>query len=238
VSTRRSCGAASALAVVTAAVLAFLAQDARRRVGRARELLAHALEASARERRRLASGVHDDAIQVMSAHVMGLQLLRRRVTEPATLESVRELEATGRAAVARLRDLMVELDPPALADEGLVRAIEVMVEQDGADGDRPRVTSLLDRDPEPAVSDTAYRTLRDVVVAFRGVTAVTLRRDRGGLVVAVTAPAGAAPDADALARARERASVLGGTVALEPAPGGTTVAVCRLPWSVASLPRA
>ena len=53
--------------------------------GRARASADGAIvEASEEERKRIAGDVHDDSIQVMSAHVMNLQLLRRRVDDPET----------------------------------------------------------------------------------------------------------------------------------------------------------
>ncbi len=87
------------------------------------------VDASEEERRRIAGDVHDDSIQVMSAQVMGLQLLRRRVDDPELKARIQELEESGREATARLRDLVFYLHSPTLETHGLASAIDLLLDR-------------------------------------------------------------------------------------------------------------
>ena len=87
----------------------------------------------------------------MSAHVMNLQLMRRRVDDPETQQRIRDLEQSGRAATARLRDLVFELHSPTLEEHGLHAALETLLDRAfEGDGVTHSVSSSLDDRTAPA----------------------------------------------------------------------------------------
>jgi signal transduction histidine kinase len=208
------------------------------------QLMTAVVEASEEERKRIAGDVHDDSIQVMSAHVMNLQLLRRRVDDPDLQERIRELEASGRDATARLRDLVFELHSPTLEDHGLTAALESLVERafDGVDV-AASVASALAEEPPLATSATAYRVAQEAIRnarqhAHARVVSLAVGRDDDELVMRIVDdgvgfdPRSVAdrPGHLGLRGMRERAAAVGGTIVVESEQGRGTTLVCRLPW--------
>ena len=76
------------------------------------------------ERRRIAGDIHDDPLQLLVAVTMRLDIFRRGLRDPAQVEHISELREWIRAAVAKLRNLMFELRPPILEEQGLAAAID------------------------------------------------------------------------------------------------------------------
>ena len=168
-----------------------MADDLRHRDAERARLLTAVVEASEDERRRIAHDVHDDPIQVMSAHVMRLQLLRRQVEDPELKAQIVELEESGRAATARLRNLVFELHSPILEEHGLEAALDVLLERtfDGL-GVEYTVESTLTSEPPDATRDTAYRIAQEAIRnthrhAGAHSVHVELRRDADDLVLRV-----------------------------------------------------
>ena len=208
------------------------------------QLMTAVVEASEEERKRIAGDVHDDSIQVMSAHVMNLQLLRRRVDDPELQERIRDLEASGRDATARLRDLVFELHSPTLEEHGLTAALETLVERafEGVDV-AASVTSALSEEPPLATSATAYRVAQEAIRNARQhahprVVSVAVGRDGDELVMRIVDD-GVGFDPDSIAERpghlglrgmRERAAAVRGTIVIESERGRGTTLVCRLPW--------
>lgn len=213
-------------------------------------LLGAVVIASEEERRRIAGDVHDDSIQVMAAHVMGLQLLRRRTrSQPEIAEALAELERSGRAATARLRELVFDLYSPILEDRGLAAGLRALLDHSFAGTSvRHEVDVRTDDDPAPVIRDTAYRVAQEAIANARRHADAThvrveLRRDTEDLVMRITddgngfsaAAVDARPGHLGLRAARERAAAVGGAVVVETAPGRGTVVVCRLPWTLESV---
>src|SRR2546423_2053531 len=90
-----------------------------------RVLLGHLMMGAEEERQRIASDVHDDSIQVITAASMRLQILRRSVDDPDQLAELDELDETIRLSIDRLRHLVFELRPPVLDRDGLAAALRV-----------------------------------------------------------------------------------------------------------------
>lgn len=88
-----------------------------------RRLLARLVQAQEEERQRIASDIHDDTIQKMTAVGMRVETLRRRIDEPQALRSIEQLQETVQLSIGRLRHLMFELRPPSLDREGLAAAL-------------------------------------------------------------------------------------------------------------------
>ena len=94
-----------------------------------KRLVAHLTQAQEQERGRIASDIHDDSIQAMTAVGIRLETLRRRLTEPEQLRVLEELEETVVLSIARLRHLLFELRPPVLDREGLAPALRVYLDE-------------------------------------------------------------------------------------------------------------
>jgi signal transduction histidine kinase len=209
------------------------------------QLTAAVVSAGEAERRRIAADVHDDSIQVMSAHVMQLQLLRRHVQDdPELVARITELEASGRAAIRRLRDLVFELHSPVLEERGLAAAIDALLER-SFEGE-PTVTMIdnrLEEEPPLPTREVAYRIVQEVIWNARRHAHATrvdvvLHRDGEQLVIEVEdngvgyeqEEVEGRPGHFGLIGVRERTDAVGGFVDMSSQPGAGTRVVCRLPW--------
>jgi two-component system, NarL family, sensor kinase len=102
-------------------------------------LLANAIEASAQERRRIASDLHDGVVQDVAGVAFGLAPLaedaeRRGDTRAAG--ALRGSMSTLRQGVRDLRTLLVEIHPPSLESAGLEAALSDLLSPLQADGIR------------------------------------------------------------------------------------------------------
>ena len=98
-----------------------------------RLLLTRLVDAQERERTQIASDIHDDSVQVITAVGLRLHALRRQLTDPEHVALLDRLDQTVADAVARLRRLMFDLRPPALERDGLATAVESWLSQAAAD---------------------------------------------------------------------------------------------------------
>jgi signal transduction histidine kinase len=94
-----------------------------------RRLLANLVTAQEEERRRIASDVHDDSIQVMAAAVMRISLIRQQPLDGALEAQLAKLQHTSEQAIERLRSLLFQLRPPSLDREGLAAALNEYLAQ-------------------------------------------------------------------------------------------------------------
>ena len=203
-----------------------------------RNLLVDLVGAQERERLRIAAGIHDDSLQVITAAALRLQQLRRRLTDPADLTVLAKLEDTIRLAADRLRRMIFDFRPPALEHEGLVAALKVYLEQLRAEtGVRYELDNLLEDEPPTATRVLIYRIAQDALMNVRlhaEADHVRVRLtgvDDGCLVEIVDDGIGYNPlEAETqpghlgLTLMRDRAEIVGGWCRIESAPGtGTTV---------------
>ena len=196
-----------------------------------RQLVAQALDAEDRERRRLAEALHDEAMQTL--------LATRQDLYEAPADLVRARDGIDRA-VADLRSAIFDLHPHLLGEAGLGAALQAVADGVARRGGAPAV--VVDAAVEGTDhDDLLFSIARELIAnAARHAGAshidVTITRERGELVLLVAddgcgiAP-GRARDAAlaghiGLASCRERAAAAGGSLAIEGGPGrGTTVRV-------------
>jgi signal transduction histidine kinase len=100
-------------------------------------LLASAIESSARERERIASDLHDGVVQDIAGVAFGLAPIaedadRRGAKAEAT--ALRSSISALRRGVRGLRTLLVEIHPPSLESAGLQPALDDLLSQLEADG--------------------------------------------------------------------------------------------------------
>lgn len=81
-------------------------------------------EMLADERRRLAEALHDDPIQAITSIGLRLQRLSRSAT-PDQQEQFQQIQIAVSSAVDRMRQMLFDLHPPTLDDEGLGSAVEL-----------------------------------------------------------------------------------------------------------------
>lgn len=204
----------------------------------AAELRRLALELSQteqRERRRLASVLHDHLQQLLVAAKMRLSTLRARSgDEEAAAEAV-QISDLITEAIKAAKDLSVELRPPVLYEDGLAAALtwlkqqmderyglEVKLEVDeGADPSDEQVRALLFE----AIRELLLNAIKHAGV---GEVAVTLGRPRANRLEVVIRDHGRGCDLGALSASdggfglfsiRERLAALGGEAAFRSEPG-------------------
>ena len=216
----------------------------------ARDELRRALAvAEEEERRRLARELHDQLGQHLTGFALGLADARRRLAagEPAEARLV-ELEELARLMTRDARTLALDLRPPELDDVGLESALESYVREWSArTGVAAEVAVLgsVQRALPPEVGTTLYRITQEAL------TNVARHADAAAVSVILEAaddevrlmveddgrgfdpqPVAARVRAErrlGLAGVRERAALLGGTLAVESSPGVGTTVLVRLP---------
>ncbi len=134
------------------------------------ELLQHAVDASADERRRIAATLHDGVVQELagaSYAVAGAAERAARDGRPDLAVTLRSAATTVRGSIGGLRTLLVDIYPPSLRSAGLVAALtdlagtvrsrdiemRLALPVDGVTG--------LDEDGERLVFRVAQETLRN-----------------------------------------------------------------------------
>ncbi len=161
-------GLSLAWLVVLMAVMLPLAASLARRVDRAQaerqRLLAHALQASELERKRLAQDLHDGVIQDLAGVGYVVSALEAQLADhPAALATARRAGDIVRRDVSALRTLSTDLYPPDLGGEGLESALEEMLEtcSQASLATSLRVSEPLDLTPTTAL--LAYRVVREAL---------------------------------------------------------------------------
>jgi signal transduction histidine kinase len=192
------------------------------------------------ERRRLRHDLHDGVGPQLAGLALQLDSLARRLSDdPETADRIALLRTRLRDTVVEVRRVVDNLRPPALDDVGLVEAVRQQVSAYAvvpAGGDAVPLVDVVDDGRLPslpaAVEVAAYRVATEAVAnAVRhgrphrcAVHIGTTERD---LVLTVTddgtgIPSDAAPGVG-LASMAERAAEVGGRLAVDTSPAGTTV---------------
>lgn len=204
-----------------------------------RTLLAHLVKAQEEERKRIASDVHDDSIQVMSAVGVRLGMLRDRISDPQQLGWIEKLEDAVQLSIGRLRHLLFQLAPPALDREGLAAAIRTYLEEAFGESEVAfNLENLISAKPSREIRTLVYRIAQEALSNVRKhaqARRVGVRledKGRGVLVEIRDDGVGYSPDDTevpqpghlGLVSMRERAEMLGGWFRIEGEAGaGTTV---------------
>jgi signal transduction histidine kinase len=200
-------------------------------------LMGELLDAQEDERRKVAADIHDDTIQTMIAAGMEIQLLRVELDDEARTGRFRHVEGAISTAVAGLRNLIFELEPPESSTEALEDNISQYLEH--ALGSTPLDTQVIvhgDGDLEGPQRQVLFRNLREAALnaarhgeAHELLVGVDVLDD--GVMVTVTDDGkGMKPGEErkpghhGMRVMRERAEALGGWFRLDRPNRGTTVA--------------
>jgi two-component system, NarL family, sensor kinase len=207
-------------------------------------LLLRALEASDTERRRIASDLHDGAVQHLAGTSFSLAGAAERAPDPDTRTLLRNAAASTRRAVRELRSLLVELYPPNLQGAGLEIALSDLLARAGSSG----AVTTFKVDGQPVISPEherlAFRTAQEAVrnvAAHAGASRVevTLKAEDDTYVLRV-ADDGIGFDVGGRQARRANGHVglelladhardLGATLTVESAPGSGTTLTLRGP---------
>lgn len=188
------------------------------------------------ERARIFGGLHDDTIQVLAALGLRATALRRAegvspAVDAELAEMARELAAAGR----RLRHLVTDVEPEALARDGLGPALGTLL-LNLVPGARHHLE--VERSPGPDAARVLYEVAVEAVrnvarhAGARTVEVSVRERDGAWELVVRDDGVGAGPDApEGLGRRsmRNRVGVASGVLDVRTAPGEGTTVTARVP---------
>jgi PAS domain S-box-containing protein len=199
-------------------------------------LLGRVVSVQEEERKAIAEDIHDDAVQVMTAANMRLELFRMGLTDPAQVDSAGKLQETISLAIGRLRNLLFELVPPDLDRHGLAAALRAHLEQFESDaGIRWELHSQLTAELSPQVRILLFRIFQEALVNVRKhahatTVRVSLKTVDGGAMMRLSDDGAGFQAASAehfaghlgLVSMRERAEIAGGWLRVTSEPGRGT----------------
>jgi two-component system, NarL family, sensor histidine kinase UhpB len=200
-----------------------------------REATGRVLDGQEAERLRIAQELHDQIGQELTAVLLALARVERRVPEELA-EDIREVQDSVRGSLEDLRRIAIELRPEALDDLGLESALAVLCERfserAGLDVSQRIAPDLPELSPEAEL--VVYRVAQEAltnVARHSGVAiaALSLTCDDGELRLAVVDRGrGLAADHEPGTGIRgmsERATLIGATLAIDTDPdaGGCRV---------------
>lgn len=211
-------------------------------------LLRHLVKAEEEERKRIASGIHDDSIQVITAAGMALDLLKNRLHDPQALELAERARTNVSQAIDRLRTMVFELRPIELDEAGLAPAIRLLLKKAALQLDFE--FSLVDETSETLEPDkryVVYQIVQESIANIRkhadarkvdvrltdadGCLSVTIRDDGRGF--------GVTGERDSLhfglADMRGRAQAIGGNCTVTSVEGEGTVVEILIPADPAAV---
>jgi two-component system, NarL family, sensor kinase len=213
---------------------------------RDREKLLHrAIEASDRERRMIAAGLHDGVVQELAGHSFQMAAaIEQEQPEPELRRVLADSAAGTRNAIRQLRSLLLEIYPPALRDHGLAaalpdaaaplsaRGVDVAVDVQPGLELPTEVEQLIFRAAQEAIRNAGSHAAADHVTI--GVAQVN------GTVTLRVADDGRGFDDAAAARRRleghmglamlhDLAEAAGGTLRVASTPGGGTTVELEVP---------
>jgi PAS domain S-box-containing protein len=212
-----------------------------------RKLLGRTIEAAELERKRLAADIHDGPVQHLTALTVNLHVIRRRLkySDNVSNEKVDQVQDGLSNSIRELRQIMVELHPPALKERGLDAAILDSLKEIGEHSKvRCHLQSTLADRSGPYLETTLYRifqeAINNVIRHARAENAwIELHETDGWVEMSVkddgvgikNKPASATASGEyfGLIGMRERAEMLGGTCEVTSVNEGGTMVKVRLP---------
>jgi signal transduction histidine kinase/YHS domain-containing protein len=199
------------------------------------------------ERARLARELHDEIVQQLIALGHGVDRVQRMIErDPAkATERLQDMRASITTLVDELRAMIGDLRPPALAELGLLPAVELLLSRSGED--RPELTLVVQGDERRLAPQSELALFRIVQEAWSNIRRharasqadFTFAYEHDGLHVAITddgvgfAPPGEANAPDGhwgLRGMRERAELTGGTFDVSSEPGKGTRLHLHIPY--------
>jgi signal transduction histidine kinase len=199
------------------------------------------IDAGAAELRRIERDLHDGAQARLVAMGMTLDAIERQLeTSPAAARAlVAEAKQSSVRALSELRDLVRGIQPPVLADRGLVAAVRALALDSPL---RVHVTAEVPGRPAVPVESAAYFAVSELlanVAKHAGPCEawIDVRYSAGMLRAGVTddGPGGADPArGSGLSGIERRLAAFDGLLAVSSPPGGPTVVNMEIPCALSS----
>jgi signal transduction histidine kinase len=204
-----------------------------------REIVAAMLQAEEAERGRIATSLHDDTIQVMTASLIAIdRVLKRPCADEGLVAALHHARETIEQATERTRRLTFELRPAVLHEQGMAPAITAMVNQAAAELGAEATVNVPRRRFEWPVEELVYRTVAEAIANVRkhseaSHVTVTVGRRRNALTVIVADDGRGFAVEDTAERPdrilhigldtmTERVRMAGGALDIDSAPGNGT----------------
>jgi len=216
-----------------------------------RRLEAEARRAEEEERRRIGRELHDEAGQSMLLLRLQLEMIERDAPAPLR-PRLAETRAIAERAVAELRRLVAALSPAVLERLGLKSALRQLAARFGKThpaGLRLRISPSCEHLPMPT-QEVIYRVAQEClqnIAKHSRATQVNISLGRADKSIRLSVADNGAgycaetaqnqPMSFGLAGMRERAALLGGTLAVRTAPGEGVRITLQLPRSSAPVTR-
>lgn len=212
-------------------------------------LLRRLVVAQEDERRRIARDLHDDLGQRLSALRLTLEALATRAERPT---HVLQVTAAALASVAQIDQsldfLAWELRPAALDELGLTKVLDTYVHEWSRHSGVRTLFHARVADTQrfaPEVEATVYRitqeALNNIAKHARAQSVNVLLESRGDTLVLAVEDDGIGCRTDTrgetmvgLTGMRERAAAVGGTLEIEPTPGGGATVLAHIPMATRS----
>lgn len=212
-------------------------------------LLRHLVKAEEEERKRIAAGIHDDSIQVMTSAGMALDLLANQLSDGEDRELALRARSLIADAIGRLRSLVFHLRPVELDETGLGPAVRLLLKK--ASIEAGFEFTLVDESSRPVAGDKVhvlYQIIQESIANIRKhsgakhVDARMMDADDGVKVVVRDDGRGFDPAQVrgdhhhfGLTDMRERAQAIGGSCLLTSVPGSGTLVEISIPTGVRQL---
>ena len=133
-----------------------------------REIVAAMLQAEEAERGRIATSLHDDTIQVMTAAMIAIdRVLNTPGDEERLRAALKRARETLEQATERTRRLTFQLRPAVLHEQGMAPAITAMVEQAGAEIGAEVTVNVPRMRFDWSVEELVYRTVQEAIANVR-----------------------------------------------------------------------
>lgn len=215
-------------------------------------LLGRLVQAQEHERKAIAIDIHDDAVQVMTAANLRLEVFKRGLTDEVQIALADHLQSAVSMSTTRLRKLLFDLSPPGLEQGGLAAAVRLQLDRVAAEsGLKCTLHSEGDDQLSVELRTLMYRIFQEAVTNVRkhaapSSLAVALASVDGGVQMTVkddglgfSVAEASLPTAGhiGLESMRERATLGGGWWRIDSNPGAGTVVTAWLPVAAPSIQR-
>lgn len=231
-------------------------EELRELTARLRALAAHLESVREEEAKRIAREIHDELGQTLTGFKLEVSWIRSQLAKhpgipdkKQLLERADSVAGSVDAMIKSVRELCTQLRPRILDDLGLVPAIEWLAREFGKRSSlRIEVAAEADAPLDPQLATALFRSLQELLTnvarhASATEVRVALKRTGDALVLEVhdngrgiTAEEVTAAKSLGLVGIRERMAALGGSLALNGAPGNGTIAVLTIPNAGAKPP--
>ncbi len=205
------------------------------------------IAAQEQERKRIARELHDETSQVLTSLLISLAILEEAITSDEARQRITETRALAHQTLRAIRNLSIDLRPSALDDLGLLPALRWYVKEYQhkfpieVDFQASGFKKRLPPEMETAIYRIVQESLTNIAKHAQAHTATITLREDADAVYATISDDGKGFDLDELQRGQdrdrglglvgmhERAHLLGGTLAVESAPGQGTTIQFRIP---------